>query len=87
MQAFELSENAVWSVRQQTPEISQTVAQTVVRQFSENTNKNGVLKVSDKVSDTVCNPLKCHCLSGCVSVGRASPDTQTKSSQTGGIRQ
>lgn len=87
MQAFELSENTVWTVRQQGPEISQTVSQTVVRQFSKNANKNGALRVSDKVSDTVCHPLKCHCLSGCVSVGRASPDTQTKSNQTGGIRQ
>jgi len=76
--AAQVSETGVWSLSGNHTQNSQTDTQTPVRHLPLFSNENSGLEVSDKVSDTVCQPLNCHCLSGGVSLGRAKPDTPDK---------
>lgn len=75
MQVFEVSETGVWRVSGKDRPNSQTLCQTLVRHLAKKANKNKEMKVSDKVSEGVCQLSNCHCLSGGVSLGRARPDT------------
>ena len=80
---FEVSETGVWRVSGKGNPNSQTDTQTVIRHLLINGNENKAMQVSDEVSEGVCHPLNCHCLSGGVSLGRATPDTPDESGKGG----
>lgn len=78
-----VSETGVWGLSEKTNGFSQTLRQTPFRHLLKNPHKTKMLCVSDVVSDTVCHPSNCHCLSGGVSLGRASPDTRQTEYENG----
>jgi hypothetical protein len=85
MQVTELSETGVWRLSEIGSIFCQTPDQTAVRHSPFFAKENRNIRLSDKVSGTVWMLPKCYCLTGGVSLGRASPDTRTKSTRRGAI--
>jgi hypothetical protein len=75
MRAFEVSETGVWRLSFSARIFGQTLRQTPFRHLPKKDNKNNTKAVSDKVSDAVCLLSDVCCLSGGVSLGRATSDT------------
>lgn len=77
MQGFEVSGFAVRRPFENWPDKRRTKHRTVTGHFSENANENNYIRVSGQLSGTVRQVANVRCLSGGVSLGRATPDTRT----------
>lgn len=80
MQGFERAAVCLKRLSDAFAKMASSFARRPVRHFQTDAGKSIKKQcsfLSDKVSEPVWTPSKCHCLTGGVSLGRASPDTQT----------